>query len=218
MEIVRALLDPMIWQAAALDAVICVADARQLIDQPGLLEDALCRSQLQAADFVALTKTDLVRAAERGQVLASLRRFKPERVIHETTFGRMAPELLFSARLYQPAANVSARSAVATGGFQSVSWTTNSALAVDRFQAVINRFAGRLVRAKGLVRLAGPQNRLVLFQLSGRRATMGPAPSSVRATAETQIVFIAREGMLSEAELIDALADCVGDNDGAISW
>ena len=103
-EIVGALLDPVIWRAAALDAVICVADARQLADQPGLPDDALWQSQLRTADFVALTKTDLVDEAEQVQARAILRRFKPDRAVYEALYGRMAPELLFSARLHQPAA------------------------------------------------------------------------------------------------------------------
>jgi cobalamin biosynthesis protein CobW len=208
-EIVTALLDPMIWQAAALDAVICVADARQLADQPGLRDDALWQSQLRTADFVALTKTDLVDEAEQAQVRAILRRLKPDRAVHETLYGHMAPELLFSVQLYQPAAAVRPRLAFATQGFHTVSWTTSSALAADRFQSVINRFAGRLIRAKGFVRFAKLQERPMLFQLVGQRATIGPTPSTVPATTPTQIVFIARDSVLNEAELVDCLRDCV---------
>lgn len=208
-EIVRALLDPIIWQAAALDAVICVADARQLADHASLPDDALWQAQVRAADFVALTKTDLVDGAELMQVRASLQRLKPDRAIHETLHGRVAPELLFSAQLYRAATRASPRAASATPGFQTVSWTTSSALAADRFQAVINRFAGRLVRAKGIVRFAHAQAQPLLFQLVGQRATIGPAPSTVPSTISTQIVFISKDNLLNEAELSDCLGSCI---------
>jgi cobalamin biosynthesis protein CobW len=208
-EIVGALLDPVIWRAAALDAVICVADARQLTDQPGLPDDALWQSQLRTADFVALTKTDLVDEAEQAQARAVLRRFKADRAVFETVYGRMAPELLFSAQLYQSAAAAGPKRAFATPGFQAVNWTTSSALAADRFQSVINRFAGQLVRAKGFVRFANAQERPMLFQLVGQRATIGPAPPAIPATTRTQIVFIARDGDLNEAELAGCLRDCI---------
>ena len=115
-EIVRALLDPIIWQAAALDAVICVVDARQLADRADLPDDALWQAQVRAADFVALTKTDLVDGAKLAQVRASLQRLKPNRVVHETLFGRVAPELLFSAQLYRPATCGQAQNRVSHAG------------------------------------------------------------------------------------------------------
>jgi G3E family GTPase len=208
-EIVRALLDPIIWQATALDAVICVADGRELADRPDLSHDALWQAQLRAADFVALTKTDLMDVEEQAQVRASLRRLKPDRAIYETLYGRIAPELLFSAQLYQPATTVVPRSAFTTPGFQTFSWTTSSALAADRFQVVINRFAARLIRAKGFVRFANAQERPMLFQLVGQRATIGPTPSNVPATAPTQIVFISTGSELMEAEIVDSLAGCI---------
>ena len=116
-EIVRSLLDPVIWQAAALDAVICVADARHLTDRPDLLDDALCQSQLRAADFVALNKTDLVTPAELETVRQGLTRFKPARVIQDTADGHMPPDLLFSAGLHQPEIARPAKPGFSTPGF-----------------------------------------------------------------------------------------------------
>ena len=208
-EIVRALLDPVIWHAAALDAVVCVADARHLADQPDLPDDTLWRSQLRAADFVALTKTELLDGAEHAQVRADLRRLKPDRVVHESQFGRMPPELLFSAHLHQPASSAPPRIMSATPGYQTVSWTAPSALAADRFRSTIERFAGRLVRAKGFVRFAHAPERPMLFQLVGQRATVGPAPPNVPANTPTQIVFIAKDNALNEADITNDLRGCV---------
>jgi G3E family GTPase len=208
-EIVRALLDPIIWQAAALDAVICVVDARQLADHASLTDDGLWQAQVRAADFVALTKTDLVDGAELAQVRTTVQRFKPNRVVHETLYGRVAPELLFSAQLHRPSTLARPRAVLASPGFQTVSWTTSSPLAADRFQTVINRFAGQLVRAKGLVRFVHAPRQPMLFQLVGQRATIGPAPSTIPANIPTQIVFISRDSFLSQSELSDYLGSCI---------
>ena len=60
-DIVRNLMDPMIWREAPLETVLCVVDATAPV---AMLDDALLRSQVRAADIVALSKVDLADAAE----------------------------------------------------------------------------------------------------------------------------------------------------------
>ena len=55
LDIVRNLMDPVIWREAPLETVLCVVDATMSV---AMLDDALLRSQLRAADVVALSKTD----------------------------------------------------------------------------------------------------------------------------------------------------------------
>ncbi len=205
-EIVRALLDPVIWQQAALDAVICVADARHLTDDPALSGDALFRSQLGAADFVALSKPDLVDPAELAQVRAGIVRHKPARVVTEMQDGRIAPELLFSGGRHEPAPAGPGKRPFSTVGFESLSWTSAAPLSLERFQAAIGQLAGRVVRAKGFVRFTC-QTAPILFQLVGERATIAPAPSGV--SAGTSLVFIARDGALTADQLTVSLERCV---------
>src|SRR6188508_1833414 len=64
-DIVRNLMDPVIWQEAPLETVLCVVDATMEAEK---LNDALLRSQLRAADVVALSKTDIVDAAARARL------------------------------------------------------------------------------------------------------------------------------------------------------
>src|SRR5689334_2035972 len=64
-DIVRNLMDPLIWREAPLETVLCVVDATTPAET---LNDALLRSQLRAADVVALSKVDLVDAAGRAQM------------------------------------------------------------------------------------------------------------------------------------------------------
>src|ERR1700736_1741124 len=73
-DIVRNLMDPVIWREAPLEAVLCVVDATT---PAATLKDALLRSQLRMADVVALSKVDLVDAAGRAQMRHGIRVLRP---------------------------------------------------------------------------------------------------------------------------------------------
>src|SRR3954468_6949498 len=64
-DIVRNLMDPVIWREAPLETVLCVVDATLPVDR---LDDALLRSQIKAADIVALSKVDLADAASHARL------------------------------------------------------------------------------------------------------------------------------------------------------
>ena len=208
-EIVRALLDPVIWREAPLDTVLCVADARHLTDDPALLDDRLCRSQLKAADFIALNKTDLVDAEEKAALHQRLHTFKPANNIFDIQDGVLPADLLFATGSHEPGESGEPTSRFSTPGFESMVWTSGSALELSRFQAVIGRMAGRLVRAKGIVRFANQPGRPVLFQLVGERATIGAAPAHIDPDEPMRLVLIARLGQLDRDALSSCLAACV---------
>src|SRR3979490_3259548 len=73
-DIVRNLMDPVIWREAPLETVLCVVDATT---PAATLNDALLRSQLRAADVVALSKVDLGDAAGRAQLRDAVRVLRP---------------------------------------------------------------------------------------------------------------------------------------------
>src|SRR3984893_10420332 len=50
-DVVRNLMDPVIWREAPLETVLCVVDASSPV---AMLDDALLRAQVQAADVVTL--------------------------------------------------------------------------------------------------------------------------------------------------------------------
>lgn len=213
-EIVRTLLDPVIWKEAALDTVICVTDARLLVDQPGLADDALWQSQVAAADFVALSKTDLVSEAERNRIRETIRHRKPDHLIHDMIDGRLLPELLFAADLDRSPLASAMPHASTNHSFDTVSWTSDVPLVMATFQTVIGQYASVLVRAKGFVTFAGRLDDPMLFQLVGSRATIGRAPAGALKGQAAQLVFIAKSGTLDEAELTASLARCRVDRAG----
>src|SRR5678815_1647318 len=83
-DIVRNLMDPVIWREAPLETVLCVVDATQPVTA---LDDALLRSQLRAADVVALSKVDLADAAACATIRAAVRTVRPAAVVVDTLHG-----------------------------------------------------------------------------------------------------------------------------------
>src|ERR1700760_4972138 len=83
-DIVRNLMDPVIWKEAPLETVLCVVDATQ---SAAALDDALLRSQLRAADVVALSKVDLADAAARTAIRDAVRAVRPAAVIVDALNG-----------------------------------------------------------------------------------------------------------------------------------
>ena len=67
-DIVRNLMDPVIWREAPLETVLCVVDATTPLER---FDDALLRAQLRMADVVALSKLDLADAAGRARCAMS---------------------------------------------------------------------------------------------------------------------------------------------------
>ena len=213
-EIVRTLLDPVIWKEAALETVICVADARTLADEPTLADETLWQSQLAAADFVALSKTDLVSEAECNRIRATIRGRKADHLVHDMIDGRLPSELLFAADVKRSPTAAEMPPISASHFFDTVSWTSEVPLVMTKFQAAIGQHAGVLVRAKGFVTFAARHDEPMLFQLVGRRATIARAPAGATIGQAAQLVFIAKSGTLSEAGLIASLDRCRADHVG----
>ena len=91
-DIVRNLMDPVIWREAPLETVLCVVDATATSEA---LEDPLFRAQLRAADVVALSKVDLAEDADRARVRAAVKAQRPAALAVDAPQGRVPLELLF---------------------------------------------------------------------------------------------------------------------------
>ncbi|MBP0494482.1 CobW family GTP-binding protein [Pararoseomonas indoligenes] len=208
-EIVRSLLDPVIWREAALDAVLCVADARALADRPTALEEALLLSQLRSGDFILLNKSDAVTADELAAVRGRLSALLPARTVLETSHGAVPRDLFFNEEPPEvPDRSAPPASRFTTPGFETLSWTADRPLSPARFQLVVSRLAPLLARAKGVLRFEG-QERPMLFQMVGERATFGAAPPPPPGAAEVRLVFIAENGRLREDALRAMLNGCL---------
>jgi G3E family GTPase len=211
-DIVRNLMDPVIWREAPLETVLCVADATAPAD---MLNDPLLRSQLRAADVVALSKVDLVDAAGRERIRAAVAAIRPAAVVVDAPFGEVPTALLFpEAPDRPPAPRDPGRRRPASDRFESLSWTSDQPVSLPRLQAAIGQLAPKLARAKGLFETVEQPGRQLLFQLAGGRATLAPVGAAPFGVPRARIVFIAEIGMLSAAGIGRIMDGCVAGRSG----
>src|SRR5712664_2787448 len=129
-DIVRNLMDPVIWREAPLETVLCVVDATT---RPAALNDALLSSQVRAADVVALSKVDLVDATARAQLRDAIRALRPAAVVVDALHGEVSAALLFPADLDRvPAPREPGPRRPAVDRFETLSWTSERPVSLPR--------------------------------------------------------------------------------------
>jgi G3E family GTPase len=206
-DIVRNLMDPMIWREAPLETVLCVVDATT---PAATLNDALLRSQLRAADVVALSKVDLVDAAGRAQLRDIVRALRPAAVVVDALHGEVSTTLLFPASADRvPTAREPGPRRPTADRFETLSWTSERPVSLARLQQAIGRLVPKLARAKGLFETVEQPGRLTVFQLAGGRATLAPGGALAAGVPRARIVFIAEIGVLSIAEIDGIMEECI---------
>lgn len=207
MDIVRNLMDPVIWREAPLETVLCVVDATS---PPAMFDDALLRSQIRAADIVALSKVDLADAANHMQVRDAVRAIRPAAVMVDAPHGEVPAALLFLPALDRaPVPREPGPRRPAADRFEALSWTSERPVSLSRLQAAIARLAPKLARAKGLLDTVEQPGRSMVFQFAGGRATLAPGGTPVPGMPRTRIVFIAEIGVLARAEIDTIMEGCV---------
>ena len=206
-DVVRNLMDPMIWREAPLETVLCVVDTTTEV---AMLDDTLLRSQVRAADVVALSKGDLVDAAGYARVRDAVRAIRPAAVLVDAPHGAVPTALLFAPDVDRvPAPREPGPRRPAVDRFDTLSWTSQQPVSLSRLQEAIGRLAPKLARAKGLFDTVEEPGRLMVFQFAGGRATLAPGGTPAAGTPRTRIVFVAELGVLSSAEIDRIMEGCV---------
>ncbi|MGI4794881.1 MAG: CobW family GTP-binding protein [Janthinobacterium lividum] len=198
-DIVRNLMDPVIWKEAPLETILCIADATTPV-----LTDALAKNQIRAADIVALSKTDL---ADPAELKAAITALKPTAIIIDAPNGQISTDLLFPPDPDHTPRETSPRRPTADR-FETLSWTTDAPLSLPRLQSAIGRLSPKLARAKGFFETVDDPGRQMLLQLAAGRATLSPAAPRPPGAPRTRLVFIAELGTLTQSDLDAALAPC----------
>ncbi len=193
-DIVRNLMDPVIWREAPLETVLCVIDGTRL----AALDDPLIRSQLRAADVVALSKTDL---GPSEAVRAAVSALKPAAVVVEAVDGQVPPELFAAGPETMPRPRDPGRPRPSADRFDTMHWTSDRPVSLAALQAAIERLAPRLARAKGVFEAVERPGRPLLLQFVGGRATLAPAGLPPPGSPPVRIVFITEIGAVSAGEI-----------------
>ncbi len=203
-EIVRTLMDPVIFREAPLETVLCVVDSS---GPAAGLDDPLLRSQLRSADVVALSKPDLAGADGLARMRDAVKAARPGAVVVEAPHGAVPAALLFPVDPDRvPALREVGRRRPAAERFESLSWTSDRPVSLRRFQAAIGRLAPRLARAKGILECVEQPGRRLVFQLAGGRATLAPAGAAGGVPAAgvppVRVVFVVEVGRVSGEEVV----------------
>jgi G3E family GTPase len=204
-DIVRNLMDPVIFREAPLETVLCVVDAVGTVS----LDDELLRSQVQAADVVALSKLDLANTAEQDRLRAAVSAIKPKAIVVEAVHGLVPLGLLFPAvpDARPPQRDVS-RSRPISDRYETMTWISDRPISLKRLQSVIGELAPKLTRAKGLFETVEYPGRQLLLQFAADRATVSAAEAPSHDQPCARIVFICEIGALGAAEIDRVLERC----------
>ena len=197
-DIVRNLMDPVVFNEAPLETVLCVVDG----STTGPLHDPLLRSQIRAADVIALSKLDLAQPGRTGLAREAVARINPRAAIVDATNGKIPVTILFPPSPDEPSEprQLPVQPAV-KAHFETMTWVADRPVSLRRFQTAIDKLAPRLARAKGFFTTIEQPGRQFLLQLAGARATVTPAGSPPSDRPCVRIVFIAAKGGISWAEL-----------------
>ena len=160
----------------ALDCIVAVADAeatRILADDRYVGE--VVRHQLQAADIIVLSKTDLIGAEDQRQVRTWLADAAPQaRTFDGAKAGLFEALILAGGTRHLP----ECQGHDADHARQFATWTFVHAGPLDgeRLRAVLDDMPAAVLRAKGLVMLADSPGTQFVLQLVGPRWSLEPAP------------------------------------------
>lgn len=203
-EIIRSLLDPVIFKAAALETVLTLVDGLRASEDPELWHDPLWLSQARSADLLLVTKADLIGPPAAGHLVARLEQRFPSKPVFVLE-GALPMELMFGHGPGEPRVLAPPRP-TSPASFETLSWTARRPLSLAKFQAALNLMSPKLLRAKGFVCFEEQPSQPLLFQLVGSRATLTPSPVPPADGLAAALVLIARKEVADLGE-IAALLD-----------
>jgi G3E family GTPase len=212
--------DDLVRQRARLDSIVCVADARHLASSVAANREAA--EQVTLADTILLNKTDLVDAAGLRDAEATVGRSNPQaRLLHtvrcdvalDAILDRGAFDLPHAGDGHEQRRHTHHDPGYHDPGVDCVSLRLDRPLERSRLlawlqQLVIERGAD-LLRAKGIVDLAGSDRRFVFQGVHMMMDTDLAQPWQDGEARESRLVFIGRG--LDRAELLQGLRLCQAD-------
>lgn len=155
-----AAIIPRIERAGlGLDAVTAVVDAENWLRTAR--ESSVAGSQVRAADFLVMNKTDLVSARQAAGVRKRLRRLNRRAQIVSCEQGRVDADVLFATGIRRfrsaeaPEPGPSGRPAPTEDAVDVFSYKAEKPLDYGRFEGFLAALPPQIIRAKGFVRIAG---------------------------------------------------------------
>ena len=203
--------DDVVRQHFRLDSIVCVADARHFATS--LKESPEAAEQVALADTILLNKTDLVDATGLAATQDAIRGANPSaRLLHGVRAGVALASVMdrHAFDLSRLAIDANGHDHGHARDIDCVSFRLNRPLERSRFMAWLQRLVVEqgqdLLRAKGIVDLAGSEQRLVFQGIHKMMDTELTQPWSADETRDSRLVFIGRH--LDRDELVAGLRTC----------
>ena len=191
-----------------LDAVITVVDALNI--ERFLKEAEVATAQIAAADFLVVNKIDLVEAREVARVKRRLARLNGRALQFESVRGAIDSDVLFATGVASYRERAGQERATSEhlhrDGFESFLYRSGNVLDQPAFERFLERLPAEVIRAKGLVRLAG-RDWHCLFNVTCGRSELAWLKLPADQT-ENQAVFIGRDIARHRVPVLDALRRC----------
>jgi G3E family GTPase len=193
-------------QDYVLDGIVVVADAETVRRQAAdaYLGDTITR-QLAAADLVILNRCDLVTAGARDEAMRWVEDQAPNGRVVPAERSLVPAELVLGVRGGERPGAGPLRTPggiAASVLYESVAFTVDRAVVVDRLARAFVASEAGVLRAKGCLRDAG--DHLVTLQIVGRRFEVAEAPAGATPGA---LVVIGLRGQLDRAYVERAIAE-----------
>lgn len=209
--------DDVVRQHTVLDSIVCVADARSLPHTIKTYREAA--EQIALADTILLNKMDLVDAAELAAAQAAIAQANPQARLLEAIRGQVPIETILNRGAFDltrlelsndDGLGHSHRSHLHSDAIDCVSLRRTRPLERSRFMAWLQRLVleqGQdLLRAKGIVDLAGTDRRFVFNGVHMMMDTELTGEWDPEAVRESRLVFIGRN--LDREDMLQGLRLC----------
>lgn len=189
-----------------LDAVVVVVDVETVRAK---VADAyvgdMVASQLRAADIVVVNKADLVDNATLTEVVCWIADYAPDALTISAEQSKIAPALLFGRSTGHSRSSANSTPTAGEQHFESWSWSSDQPVDRAVLEAMMERVPDDIWRLKGIVRLAGDDQRAWVLQRVGRRWSLRPIARSAHDVVVSELVAIGRPGAVSTAWLGDLI-------------
>ncbi|MDE0811119.1 MAG: GTP-binding protein [Alphaproteobacteria bacterium] len=205
------------WPGLRLDAIVTLSDSTSIRERAGdKFVGKLVLNQVAAADFVLLTKTDLIDDATRRSVRLWLENFAGAPFIVEANHGELPAETLLDTGGRDLLVQSSEGTEDHGHDFDSFLFESRRPFKRDHLVRALDGWPDGVLRAKGFVHLADDPDHIYSLQRVGRRRaleTAGRWPD----TPDTRLVMIGPRGQLDVDALYQSLLRCLvpGRNAGA---
>lgn len=195
--------DPFVKKEFVLDAVICLVDAEHALRM--INEEDILKKQIAISDKIFLNKTDLAGADKTAELQKELRQINQFASINECIYGKASIDNILDSysydpsKIYQFVLGIKQDEPIkkeSTHGIENMLYTTSIPMDQLKLGMWIDAFLkfnqDSIYRIKGILNLAGLNNRIVLQSVHTQiQATVGKVWNE-NEPKESKIVIIGK--------------------------